>query len=188
MKAAIGAMTTALFLAVLGSGEGVAAKLPPLPFQVLTHQVGDLDGFGFGLPVVPVGGELPGPPAGPGDPPPFDAPDEPCALTVSWSHDITGLLPQGAQILFALLVLNAAGIQPDIFSSTLIADSTTFPLLLFNQGELGSGPVIVPLDPHDLDDNRLNVTIVKGRKTRTGTVCDQQFYDTAVLLLLVRMP
>lgn len=188
MKATVGAMTTALLLAVLGPGEGVAAKLPPLPFQVITHQVGDLDGFGFGLHVVPVGGKLPEPPAGPGDPDPFDAPDAPCALSVSWTHDVTGVLPEGAQILFALLVVNAAGIQPEIFASTLIADSTTFPLSLFPQGELQSGLVIVPLDPADLADGLLSVKILKGIRTRTGTVCDQQFYDTSILLLLVRKP
>jgi hypothetical protein len=181
-------MALGLFLALLGPGEGMAAKLPPLPFKVIVNQVGDLDGFGFGLDVVPIGKELPGPPSGPGDPDPFDAPDEPCALTVSWTHDFTADLPQGAEILFALLVVNAAGIQPELFPSTLFADSTTFPLFRFDQGELGSGLVVVPLDPADLADGLLNVKIVKGRKTRTGTLCDQQFYDTSVLLLLVRMP
>lgn len=158
------------------------------PYQGIIHKVGDADGFGFGMDVCPLGCELPAQPTGSGDPAPFDAPDSPCALTRTWTHDITADLPPGAQVVSAMLMVNAAGIQPESFPSVLTADSMVFPLAYFNQGELGSGPVPVPLMPGDLADGVLQVTIRKGAEVGHRTICDQQFYDTAVLVVLIRNP
>jgi hypothetical protein len=178
-----------LLLAALSFGEGIGTPRPASssqPYQVVTQQLGDVDGFGYGLDVCPIGCELAEPPVAGGKPIPFDAPDSPCALTPTWVHDLTEQLPPEAEMLGALLLLNVAGIEPEKFSSVLTADSTVFPLFYFDQGGLGSGPIPVPIDPADLADGLLQVTIKKGIQTRTTTICDEQFYDASVLLVLIR--
>lgn len=178
-----------LLLAALSFGEGIGTLRPASasqPYQVVTQQLGDVDGFGYGLDVCPIGCQLAAPPVASGKPIPFDAPDSPCALTPTWVHNLAERLPSDAEILGALLLLNIAGIEPEKFSSILTADSTVFPLLYFNQGELGSGLIPVPIDPADLADGVLQVTIKKGIQTRTTTVCDEQFYDASILLVLIR--
>jgi hypothetical protein len=176
-------------LAALSFGEGIGTPHPALqsqPYQIITQQLGDVDGFGYGFDVCPIGCELAEIPVASGKPIPFDAPDSPCALTPTWVHNLTEQLPPKAEILGALLLLNVAGIEPGKFSSVLTADSTVFPLLYFDQGELGSGLIPVPIDPADLSDGLLQVTIKKGIQTRTTTICDEQFYDASVLLVLIR--
>jgi hypothetical protein len=180
-----------MLLAAMGGGHAIAAT-PSLPVKVVTHQLGTANGFGFGRDVCPLGCQLPGPPTGNGDAPPFDQPDAPppnCALSVSWTHDFRAVLPDGAQILSGVLVLNMAGIQAELFSSVLTAGApTVFPLYTFDQGAMGSGPVPVPLKPGDLAGGVLQVTITKGGTIRGVTRCDDQYYDTSVLVLLVQLP
>ena len=96
--------------------------------------------------------------------------------------------PGGVKVVAAILLLNVAGIQPDVFSSYLTADTTLFPLSSFNQGALGSGVIPVPLNPSDLADGILQVTVRKGYQRGTVTVCDNQFYDTSALIVLVQLP
>jgi hypothetical protein len=180
-----------MFLGVMGGGQAIAAEssTPLMPsYTVIMNQLGDVDGFGFGREVCPIGCELPEPPLGSDDPQPFDAPDSPCALSQSWTHDFGADLPEGAQIISAALVVNVAGIQPDIFASVLAADTRVMPLTPFAQGALGSGLVPVPLTPGDLADGLLRVSIQKGIRTRSSTICDDQFYDASVLIMLVKLP
>ncbi len=181
-----------MFLVAVGSGQ-VAAAEPSArslaSFQVIVNQLGTTNGFGFGTDVCPLGCELPAPPSGSDDPPPFDTPDSPCALTQNWTHDFSAdLPPSGAKIISAVLLLNVASIQPDIFSSYLTADTRVFPLSYVDQGALGSGLVPVPLNLSDLEDGILQITIKKGIQTRTSTVCDDQFYDTSALIVLIQLP
>lgn len=159
-----------------------------IPYRVIIHTISDVDGFGFGRDVCPLGCVLPEVPAGSGDPAPFDAADEPCALTRTWTHDFTADLPPGTQIVTAILMVNAAGIQPEVFPSVLTADSAVLPLTSFDQGELGSGLVPMPLNPVDLTDGVLHVAVRKGQEVRGMTVCDAQFYDAAVLVVLISYP
>jgi hypothetical protein len=181
-----------MFLVAVGSRQIAAVERTALSlqsFQVIVNQVGTANGFGFGTDVCPLGCQLPAPPAGSSDPQPFDTPDSPCALTQSWTHDFRADLPPGgAQIIGAMLLLNVAGIQPDVFPSMLTADTLVFPLNYFDQGPLGSGVVPVPLNLSDLGDGILSVTIKKGYQARTTTVCDDQFYDTSMLLMLIQLP
>jgi hypothetical protein len=153
------------------------------------NYVGDVDGFGLG---VPIGGVLPNAPTGPGDPDPFDAPDEHCVLQPTWqptwTHNITADLadlPTGASILFAVLIVNIAGVEPGKFpTSVLRAGTAEFPLTLLtgDQGEFGSGPIVVPLEVGDLADGLLDVTITKGFRT----TCDVQFYDASLLVVVIK--
>jgi hypothetical protein len=177
--------------AALSFGGNPAAQYAgtrSLPYQIILHTVGDVDGFGFGLDVCPLGCALPEVPAGSGDPAPFDTSDTPCALTRTWTHDFAADLPSGAQVVSAVLMVNAAGIQPEVFPSVLTADSTVLPLTYFNQGERGSGIVPVPLEPADLMDGVLQVTVRKGQQVRGTTVCDVQFYDASALVVLISRP
>jgi len=180
-----------LYLGLMGSGEALAADFSTastLPHTIIINRMGEVNGFGFGRDVCPIGCTLPMPPVGSNDPPPFDAPDSPCVLTQSWTHDFSADLPEGAQVISAVLVVNAAGIQPEIFASGLTADSRMMSLSAFNQGALGSGLVPVPLIVSDLAEGLLHVNIQKGIRTRTSTVCDDQFYDSSVLIMLVKLP
>jgi hypothetical protein len=183
-------MTVIFFLAI-GSTQIFPAE-PFLPsiahMKVIVNQLGQANGFGFGQDVCPLGCDLPGPPTGSDDPPPFDMPDSPCALIQGWTHDFSGDIPEGSRIIAAFLLLNVAGIQPEVFSSVLTADTQMFPLSTFDQGALGSGLVPVPLNLSDLADGTLSVIIKKGYRTRTATVCDDQFYDTSALAILVQLP
>lgn len=185
------ALLTGLLLTVISGGQAIAAApftSDASPYKIIVSQVGDIDGFGFGSDVCPVGCELPGPPVGGDDPLPFDAPDSPCASIRSWTHDFGALLPPGGQIISALLLVNAASIQPEIFASVLAADTFVMPLAPFNQGALGSGLVPVPIFPSDLADGFLRVNIQKGIRTPTAIICDDQFYDSSVLVMLVKLP
>jgi hypothetical protein len=167
----------------------VESATPPVsPYTVIINQLGDLDGFGFGRDVCPIGCDLSEPPVGNDASPPFDSPDSPCALSQSWTHDFGADLPAGAQIVSAALIVNVAGIQPDIFASVLAADTRVIPLTAFAQGEFGSGVVPVPLIPGDLADGFLRVSIQKGIRTRSSTICDAQFYDASILIMLVALP
>ncbi len=179
----------AAFVAVLGLTEGMdgeARTFPGRRFTAITDTISPADGFGFGAQVVPIGGTLPGPPTGAGHPFPFDAPDSPCAFTRTWTHDISAKIPEGAVVVSALLTVNVAGIEPDKFQSLLTADSTVFPLGLFDQGSLGSGLIPIPLNPHDLQDGLLKVTILKG--SRLSGKCDDQFYDFSTLTVTYKIP
>ncbi len=180
-------------LAVLGPGEGRAVQLPPLPFQVLVDQVGDFDGFGFGLGVCPIGCVLPSPPpAQEPDDPPFtdknlDDPD--CVASVTWTHDFRDQLPPGAEVIGVVFALNVAGVEPGKFATKVFFDTVLPAPLNLDQGALGSGLFIPP--PQVLlgliplvSDGILNVTVVK--KGRTG--CDDIYFDASVLIVLVQRP
>jgi hypothetical protein len=182
-------MSLAMWVGAFGLAEGMTRPLVQLPFKLVLNYVGAVDGFGFGRDVVPIGGDLPGAPTGSGDPAPFDAPDEPCAPERTWTHDFTADLPTGASILFAVLIVNIAGVQPGIFPSFLSADDTAvLPLTLLpgEQGEFGSGPIVVPLNVDDLADGLLKVTITKGITIGQFTVCDDQFYDASLLVVVIK--
>jgi hypothetical protein len=173
-------MSLAMWVGAFGLAEGMTRPLVQLPFKLVLNYMGDVDGFGLG---VPLRGDLPNAPTGPGDPP-FDVPDDPCVLQPTWTHDITADLPTGASILFAVLIVNIAGVQPEIFQSFLRADTAVLPLTLFpgEQDEFGSGPIAVPLNIDDLADGLLEVTITKGFRT----VCDVQFYDASLLVVVIK--
>jgi hypothetical protein len=180
-----------MFLGAIGDGQALTAEpwtASSRPLQVIVNQLGEANGFGFGRDVCPIGCELPGPPQGSDDPAPFDRPDSPCALTQSWTHDFRADIPEGARIISAALVLNVAGVQADIFTSMLIADTRVLPLSSLEQGSLGSGVVPIPLSLNDLMDGLLQVTVQKGLQTRTSTVCDEQYYDTSALVMVVQLP
>jgi hypothetical protein len=184
-------LAVVLYVGLMGSAGALAADFSTsvtLPYTIIIHRLGETNGFGFGSDACPIGCTLPMPPVGSTDPPPFDTPDSPCVLTRSWTHDFRADLPEGAQVISALLVVNAAGIQPEIFASGLSADSREMPLSVFHQGTLGSGLVPVPLIISDLADGLLQVTIHKGIRTRTSTICDDQFYDSSMLIMLVQLP
>jgi len=111
-----------LMMAALSFGGGMAIEptaLPKLSSRFIIHQVGDADGFGFGVDVCPISCELPKEPTGGGDPEPVDAPESPCAHTRTWAHNITSEFPTDAEILSAVLMLSAAVIQPDIPQASL---------------------------------------------------------------------
>ena len=187
-----------MVVAVFGLGEGLDAEARIFRRHrgtVIVNTIGDVDGFGFGTDVVPIGGMLPGPP-GPEDPAPFDAPDidasgKVCALMPTWTHDITAELaelPAGSVIIAATLTVNMAGIELDKFQSLLMADTITFPLNLVPEmfrGEFQSAPITIPLNPGDLSDGLLQVTILKGI---THLHCDDQFYDFSMLTVTVKTP
>jgi hypothetical protein len=176
-------MSLAMWVGAFGLAEGVTLPHVQAPVKLVLNYVGVVDGFGFGLDVVPIGGDLPGAPTGPGDPP-FDAPDDPCVQQPTWTHDITADLPEGASIVFAVLIVNIAGVEPGKFPSVLRADTAVFPLTK-DQGAFGSGPIVVPVKVDDLLDKMLDVTITKGKTTRLGTVCDDQFYDASLLVAVI---
>jgi len=72
-----------LYLGLMGSGEALAADFSTastLPHTIIINRMGEVNGFGFGADVCPIGCTLPMPPVGSNDPPPFDAPDSPCVL------------------------------------------------------------------------------------------------------------
>jgi hypothetical protein len=48
--------------------------------------------------------------------------------------------------------------------------------------------VPVKLNPSDLADGVLQVTITKGGTIRGVTRCDEQYYDTSILAILVQLP
>jgi len=193
MQVALGVVVLGFVLAVLGPREGMAAQLPPLPFKVIVNQVGDLDGFGFGLGVCPIGCVLPGPPAAqePDDPPFTDRSlDDPtCVSTVTWTHDFRDQLPPGAEVMGVVFALNVAGIEPGKFASKVFFDTVLPAPLTLDQGALGSGLFIPPpsvlfsLIPL-VSDGILNVKVVKGG--RTG--CDDLYFDASLLIVLVRVP
>jgi hypothetical protein len=180
-----------MLLAVWGGGHAIAAarpSLPVIPLKTIIHQLGTANGFGFGLDACNVNCELPGPPPGSTDGAPWDVPENPCVPTTTWTHDFRVDLPQGAEVIQALLIVNMAGIESAVYQfSTLIADTTVVPLAPFDRGALGSVPVPVPLNLSDLADGILNVTIRKGQ-SRPKAVCDEQYYDTSVVVVLVQLP
>ena len=183
MKLCAVVMSLAMWAGALGLAEGMTLPLLQAPYQLILSRVGDFDGFGFGS---RPGTVLPDIPAGPGDPDPFDAPDDPCALQRTWTHDITADLPAEARIVSAVLIVNIAGVQPEIFRSVLAAGTTALPLIYLDQGELGSGPIVVPLKAADLADGLLNVTIIKGFTRLGRVVCDAQFYDASLLAVVIQ--
>ena len=69
-----------------------------------------------------------------------------------------------------------------------ISSPRVMPRTPFEQDALGGGPVAVSLTTSDLADGLLDVSTQKGIRTRSATICDDQFYDTSVLIMLVELP
>jgi hypothetical protein len=177
----------------LSPGTGITASGFQLPFKVIVSQVGDIDGFGFGSDVCPIGCTLPSPPTtqDPEDPPFTDVDlDTPtCVSPVTWTHDFTDQLPEGAQVLAAFYALNIAGIEPAKFASRLVFDNVLPAPLNLDQGALESGPFIpsqstlLGLIPF-VSDGMVTVKVIKGGSTR----CDDLYFDASLLIVLVQLP
>ncbi len=188
MRASLSAMLVGLLVAV---PSPVALALPPQQAQGIISTIGDIDCFGYGVPVVPQDpkspcGTLPGPPIqGLEDPLGTDVTVScPAPSVLTFTHTYT--LPAGATILGAVYSINVGGIEKANFNTRLSVDAIPVPIP--ETGALGTALIALPLVPpltSILADGQLVVSLTRG-SSRGG--CDDVFVDFSRLTILYSAP
>lgn len=186
----------ALFLgfavALLG-GPAVTAAQDGATFgglQVVKSVIGDVDCFGYGLPLtMPASlrspcGTLAGPPiVDDSDPVNTDVTvDCTAGNTFTFTHTLD--LPLGSTVLGGVAVVNVGGVQRSIFPTVITADGV--PGIVPDTGEFGTGLVVIPLTSSSLlTDGQVVITVTHGSRLLG---CDPVFVDFSAVAVLVALP